>query len=210
MAVEPRQVAQWHTVDATLFEKTIRPRNRPAILRGLVQSWPATRAGLESPGALIRYLESFDAGRPAPLFEAPAHTNGRFFYNDTLSRVQLRIQARACSARCWIDSTRSLGEQSAPALYAGSVSLPIYFPGFSQANRLSGPRSAAASSSPDLDRQSDLHPHRPISTTRRTFACARGRPAPVHGVSSRPDRESLYRTAGADTGRPAGEPRGCA
>jgi hypothetical protein len=137
MTVEPQQIAQWHNVDATLFEKTIRPRNRPAILRGLVQSWPATRAGLESPGALTRYLKSFDAGRPAPLFEAPPHINGRFFYNDTLTGFNFESK-RAVPGEVLDRLQGSLGEKSAPALYAGSVSLPIYFPGFSQANRLSG------------------------------------------------------------------------
>jgi hypothetical protein len=137
MAVEPQEAAQWHEVDATLFEKTIRPRGRPAILRNLVRSWPATRAGLESPGALTRYLKSFYGGRPAPLFEGPAGINGRFFYNDTLDGFN--FESRRASLSDVLDRLHgSLGEKSAPALYAGSVSLPIYFPGFSQANKLSG------------------------------------------------------------------------
>jgi len=137
MTVEPQEAAQWHNVDATLFEKTIRPRGRPAILRNLVKSWPATRAGLESPEALTHYLKSFYAGRPAPLFEAPAHINGRFFYNDTLDGFN--FESRRALLSDVLDRLRdSLGDASAPALYAGSVSLPIYFPGFSQANRLSG------------------------------------------------------------------------
>ena len=137
MAVEPQEAAQWHDVDATLFEKTIRPRARPAILRNLVQSWPATRAGRESPGALTRYLKSFYGGHPAPLFEGPADINGRFFYNDTLDGFNFESK-RALLSDVLDRLLGNLGEQSAPALYAGSVSLPIYFPGFLQANKLSG------------------------------------------------------------------------
>jgi hypothetical protein len=137
MAVEPQEAAQWHDVDATLFEKTIRPRGRPAILRNLVQSWPATRAGRESPGALIRYLKSFYGGHPAPLFEGSADINGRFFYNDTLDGFNFESK-RALLGDVLDRLLGYLGEKSAPALYAGSVSLPIYFPGFSQANQLSG------------------------------------------------------------------------
>ncbi len=137
MAVEPQEAAQWHNVDATLFEKTIRPRNRPAILRNLVQAWPATQAGLESPHTLGRYLKSFCGERPAPLFEAPAHINGRFFYNDTLDGFNFEAK-RASLGEVLDRLERSLGDVSAPALYAGSVSVPIYFPGFSQANKLSG------------------------------------------------------------------------
>jgi hypothetical protein len=137
MAVEPQEAAQWHDVDATLFEKTIRPRGRPAILRNLVQSWPATRAGRESPEALIHYLKSFYGGHPAPLFEGPADINGRFFYNDTLDGFNFESK-RALLSDVLDRLHGNLGEKSAPALYAGSVSLPIYFPGFSQANKLSG------------------------------------------------------------------------
>jgi hypothetical protein len=137
MAVEPQEAAQWHEVDATLFGKTIRPRGRPAILRNLVRSWPATRAGLESPGALTHYLKSFYGGRPAPLFEGPAQINGRFFYNDALDGFNFESK-RALLSEVLDRLHGGLGEKSAPALYAGSVSLPIYFPGFSQDNKLSG------------------------------------------------------------------------
>jgi len=132
MAVE---IQEWHNVDATLFEQAIRPRGRPAILRNLVQAWPATRAGRQSSEALIRYLESFDGGHPAPLFEGPADINGRFFYNATLSGFN--FETRRVLLKDVLDRLHdNLGVESAPALYAGSVSLPIYFPGFSKANPL--------------------------------------------------------------------------
>src|SRR3984893_11996588 len=135
MAVEPQEAAQWHDVDATLFEKTIRPRGRPAILRNLVQSWPATRAGRESPEALIHYLKSFYGGHPAPLFEGPAGINGRFFYNDTLDGFNFESK-RALLSDVLDRLQHDLGNESAPALYAGSVSIPVYLPGFSNANNL--------------------------------------------------------------------------
>jgi len=129
------EIQEWHDVDATLFEQTIRPRGRPAILRNLVQAWPAIRAGRDSPEALIRYLESFDAGHPAPLFEGSADINGRFFYNATLSGFNF-VTRRALLKDVLGRLQENLRVESAPALYAGSVSLPIYFPGFSKANPL--------------------------------------------------------------------------
>ena len=132
MAVE---IQEWHDVDATLFQETIRPRGRPAILRDLVQTWPATRAGRDSPEALIRYLKSFDGGHPAPLFEGPPDINGRFFYNATLSGFN--FETRRALLNDVLDRLHdNLRVESAPALYAGSVSLPIYFPGFAKANPL--------------------------------------------------------------------------
>jgi hypothetical protein len=147
MGVEPQNAAEWHDVDASLFASTIRPRGRPAILRNLVQSWPATRAGLESPGTLITYLKGLYAGLPAPLFEAPAGVNGRFFYNDTLDGFN--FESRRASLNEVLDrleaelepgggNANSAQDAAKPALYAGSVSLPIYFPGFTAANKLDG------------------------------------------------------------------------
>lgn len=135
MAAEPQKAQEWHDVDASLFENTIRPRGRPAILRGLVRDWPAARAGLESPQALTAYLKSLYAGPPAPLFEAPAHINGRFFYNDSIDGFN--FQSRRAPLNEVLDRLqRGMGDPASPALYAGSVSLPIFFPGFSAANNL--------------------------------------------------------------------------
>jgi cupin-like protein len=137
MAFEPQEATQWHDVDATLFEKTIRPRGRPAILRNLVRSWPVTRAGLESSEAQSRYLKSFYSGRPAPLFEGAAAIEGRFFYNDTLDGFNFESK-RAPLGEVLDRLIVYRGARVTPALYAGSVSLPIFFPGFSQANKLDG------------------------------------------------------------------------
>jgi hypothetical protein len=126
---------EWRDVDPDLFEKTIRPRGRPAILRGLVQSWPAAQAGRTSPAALIEYLRTFYAGQPAPLFEGAPEINGRFFYNTTLDGFNFQSR-RAPLTDLFDRLLAAVGNASAPALYAGSVSLPIYFPGFSGANHL--------------------------------------------------------------------------
>jgi hypothetical protein len=158
MSFEPSKAAQWHDVDATLFEKTIRPRGRPAILRNLVQSWPATRAGLVSPEAQTRYLKSFYSGRPAPLFEGSTEIGGRFFYNGTLDGFN--FESRRASLGEVLDRLIAYrGANAAPALYAGSVSLPIYFPGFSQANKLDGMISGSMIESIWIGNRTCIAPH---------------------------------------------------
>ncbi len=135
MRVEPQKAAEWQHVDAELFAKTIRPRGRPAVLRNLVQSWPATQAGYRSPETLMTYLKGFYGGLPAPLFEAPEQVNGRFFYNDALNGFNFESK-RALLTELLDRLQAGLGREGGNALYAGSVSLPIYFPGFTLANRL--------------------------------------------------------------------------
>jgi len=130
---QPEPAAEWQGVDAHLFESTIKPRGRPAVLRGVARDWPATNAGRTSPQALSAYLKTFYSGHPAPSFEAPASIKGRFFYNESLDGFNFQ------SKRALLDEMLDrlcgwIGDLSAPALYAGSVSLPIYLPGFSDAN----------------------------------------------------------------------------
>lgn len=133
MPVEPKPMEEWSHVDAGTFNDTIRPRNRPAILRGLVNGWPATQAGLESPQALAIYLKSFYSGHAAPLFEGPPSIQGRFFYNATLNGFNFESR-RALLSDVLERLCREIGNPAAPALYSGSVSLPIYLPGFAQHN----------------------------------------------------------------------------
>jgi hypothetical protein len=135
MRAEPKKAQEWHDVDAALLEATIKPRGRPAILRGLVKDWPVVEAGRESPQALSAYLKKFYSGLPAPLFEGPASINGRFFYNDTLDGFNFESK-RALLSDVLDRLQQALGQESTPALYAGSVSIPIYLPGFSAANNL--------------------------------------------------------------------------
>lgn len=139
---EPRPAREWQDVDAALFAGTIKPLNRPALLRGLVRDWPATRAGGESARALASYLKTFATAHPAPLFEAPAATGGRFFYNDALDGFNFQSR-RASLGEVLERLCRDPADPAANALYAGSVSLPIFLPGFTAANHLDGMITAA-------------------------------------------------------------------
>ena len=137
MRVEPNKAQEWEDVDAFVFKNEIKTRDRPAVLRGLVRAWPATKAGLESPHSLTAYLKTFDSGHAAPVFEGPASIKGRFFYNDTLDGFNFESK-RALLGDVLERLCRELTNESAPALYSGSASLPIYFPGFSNANHVRG------------------------------------------------------------------------
>jgi hypothetical protein len=130
---DPQPAEEWHDVGAELFEKTIKPRGRPAVLRGLARDWPATRAGRESPQSLSAYLKAFYTGLPVPVFEGPPSIRGRFFYNDSLDGFNFESK-RALLGEVLDRLCHALGNPASPALYAGSVSLPIYLPGFAAAN----------------------------------------------------------------------------
>src|SRR6202049_261205 len=197
MRVEPKKAEEWEDVDAAVFKNTIKTRDRPAILRGLVRAWPATQAGLESAHSLTAYLKTFDSGHAAPLFEGPASIKGRFFYNDTLDGFNFESK-RALLGDVLELLCRELKNESAPALYSGSVSLPIHFPGVSNRNPRPHPDYRRVGARVDLDRKPHLH--RGAFRPYRKPGLCRGRAAPLHHVSAGPDQKSLRGPARSDPG----------
>jgi hypothetical protein len=143
MQLKPAAAQAWDGVDADLFENVIKPRGRPAILRGVVRTWPATEKGRTSAQALSAYLKTFYNGHPVSLFEAAAGIGGRFFYNEGLTGFNFESK-RAPLSEVLDRLCASAGDPKAPALYCGSVSLPIYLPGFTAANPVGSLVSAAA------------------------------------------------------------------
>src|SRR6187402_2528086 len=73
-----------HGVDLKAFREEIMPAGEPVVLRGLVNDWPAVRAGRESPRSLADYLRSFDRGKPVAVLEGPPSIHGHFFYRDDM------------------------------------------------------------------------------------------------------------------------------
>lgn len=135
MGLELRKTEEWHDVDADLFRNKIRPRGRPAILRGLIRHWPAVAAGKVSPMALNAYIKQFCSSVPVPQFEGPPEINGRFFYNDTLDGFNFELK-RGLLGEFMDRLCRHLQDSAPPAMYAGSLSIPIFLPGFSRENNI--------------------------------------------------------------------------
>ena len=105
-----KEAEEWHDVDAALFKNTIRPRGRPAILRGLVQAWPATQAGRESP-AVAHRLSQVVLQRPCrtPVRRSRSHQRAILLQRHA-GRFQFRIQARAAQ-RCAGPARHESGER---------------------------------------------------------------------------------------------------
>ena len=128
-------VEEWRKVDENLFHDVIKPRGRPAVLRGLVSSWPAVARGRQSSTALADYIRGFHNGLPVPMFEGAADAGGRFFYNDTLTGFN--FESKRGSLYDLLDRLDGYRDATdVPSLYAGSLSLQTYLPGFAAANPL--------------------------------------------------------------------------
>ena len=89
-----QRVREWRDTDLATFKNEILPQNEPAVLKGLLKTWPAVQAGLISNRALCDYIKKFDGGRPVETLFGDPSIAGRFFYTDDLSSVNFERTVR--------------------------------------------------------------------------------------------------------------------
>jgi hypothetical protein len=130
-----RPAPEWHGVDAQRFHAEIEPLNRPAVLRGLVDHWPAVKCARESTRALTDYLYRHCNDKPVPTFMAEPKIQGRFFYTDDLLGLNFS-RLRVPLSKILAFLLHELGNMQAPALYAGAVPLGEHLPGLLAEHRL--------------------------------------------------------------------------
>ena len=131
----PAKTAEWRNVDAATFHDEIVPRDRPAILRGLVRDWPCVREAGRSPQAFRDYIKPFDLGLPIQTAVGPPAIKGRLFYSDDMRGFNFeRINENFQAALERLFTHENDAEP--PAIYAGAVTTGDGFPGFARENRL--------------------------------------------------------------------------
>lgn len=130
-----KAIAEWRGVTAAQFTREILPAGQPAVLRGLVDHWPAVQAGRASPASMADYLRGYSSGANVNVMLADPAIGGRFFYNDDLTGRNFENQSVPFGGVL----TRLLGLLDAsapPAVYAGSIPIPEQLPGFTRDNSL--------------------------------------------------------------------------
>jgi hypothetical protein len=114
------------------FEAIVRAE-RPVVIRGLVDAWPALAAGRQGPAALNAYLKAMDAGAQAPVMEAPAATGGRFGYGPDLR--EFAFSKRQAGIGETLDRIeRLLGDPDAPFVAIQMLPLATHLPAFVREN----------------------------------------------------------------------------
>ena len=105
---------------------------RPVILRGLVRDWAAVKA-TASPEAFRDYLGRFDAGREMEVFVGKPQIAGKYCYADGLEGFNFQRHVMGLGAA--LDAMlANLDRQDASSLYAGSLPVKDYLPGFAAEN----------------------------------------------------------------------------
>jgi hypothetical protein len=107
----------------------------PVVLKGVVREWPLVAAGAVSPLAAATYLKRFYRGQPVTGSTAPPEAGGRYFYDDTLTR--LNFEPARVALDSYLDRILDhLDDPAPPSFYVGSTDLDEYLPGFRGENDL--------------------------------------------------------------------------
>jgi Cupin-like domain len=131
----PRPIREFSALDSAAIRREVLPEKRPAVLRGVVVEWPAVKQGLDSPAALVRYLQRFDSGKSVDALLTAPEIDGQIFYNEAMTgfnflRNRLPLSAVAEQVLRYAQFPKS------PAVAAQSALIRDCLPGFADENPL--------------------------------------------------------------------------
>ncbi len=107
----------------------------PVVLKGVAVDWPLVQKGLESATEVTDYLKQFHNGKPVTAFVGPPEIDGRFFYDDSVTRPN--FQAMTVQFDAFLDSIiEARGNPQSGYKYIGSTDLDLYLPGLRRENDL--------------------------------------------------------------------------
>ena len=130
-----QRIEEWQDVDREVFENEIFPANRPAVLRGLLHSWPAVQAGRQSLTTVTEYFKRFDAGRIVNAVVGPPEINGRLFYTDDFQGFN--FASKNVPLATALDTFVSLAEDpKPPAIALQAMNVPDVMPSFIEDNTM--------------------------------------------------------------------------
>ncbi|WP_271300921.1 cupin-like domain-containing protein [Sphingomonas sp. CV7422] len=131
-AITDRRVAEVAASGAPFDPDALVRHGEPVIVRGLVRDWPIVTAGRQSDAAAADYLLSFYSGQPGVGYTAPAEAGGRYFYDDSLTRLAFAAE-RVDLAAYLRRMLAGVEAEAGASFYVGSTDLGQFFPGLAAA-----------------------------------------------------------------------------
>lgn len=105
----------------------------PVVLRGIARDWPLVQAGLRSAQEALGYLRRFEVGVPVPYSFGVPEIEGRPFYNDDFTRLNIEVR-RGLLTQVLAEIEDTLEAPRPPTYYVASLLIDRALPGFAQAN----------------------------------------------------------------------------
>jgi len=125
-------IREWRGVTLAEFDTEVVQRNEPAVLRGLVERWPATAAARESYEGIRNYLSRLDRGARVRTFIGDPAMGGRFFYSPNFDAFNFGVAEAPFSQLLSVLADDNGGRY----IYMGSTHTSEILPGFEQENPL--------------------------------------------------------------------------
>lgn len=117
------------------FVAELSKETTPLILRGVIGDWPAVRAAKSSADELVSYLSQYDKGAVVPVSAGPASLDGRIFYNDDFTGMNVdRGNAEFGEVLRRVSDHGQ--ERPSPVIYLASTDVDECLPGFRTENDL--------------------------------------------------------------------------
>lgn len=132
MGMIGKPVRTWGKVTKEIFQREIVPLREPAVMRGVIDAWPLTRAGRTSPVALTEYLTRHDSGAPLATYVGAPAIHGKFFYRDDMRGFN--FDRGSAPFRAVANMLLSDPEGTGPSIYSGAAAATNHFPSFAADN----------------------------------------------------------------------------
>jgi hypothetical protein len=129
------KTAEWRNVDRQILRSEIIPRDRPAVLKGLVEHWPIVRAGAESDAALSEYVRTRDQGRPIRILIGKPDIKGVYFFRDDMAGLNFEFAQQSFHATLANILTYK-NHPEPPAIYTGATLVSDTCPDVARENSL--------------------------------------------------------------------------
>jgi hypothetical protein len=122
-------------LDDEAIRREVIGSTQPAVLRGLVKTWPIVSAAARSSATVVEALRRFDNGTPVDAIMTPPEVAGRVFYNDEMTGFNF-IRNRLPMGAVAEQVLRYSNFPNPPAVAVQSALIRDCLPGFSAENRL--------------------------------------------------------------------------
>ena len=131
-----RPVETWSTVaDGPLLKARLEHCAEPVLLKGLIASWPAVRAGRETTLGICDYLQRFDQGVEVIATKTRAAARGVMGYNADLTDFAF-VKARMALPEFMANLRAFLPIENVPSIAAQCAKVSEVIPGFLNENVL--------------------------------------------------------------------------
>lgn len=105
----------------------------PVVLRGIARDWALVQAGLHSTQEAMTYLRGFDAGVPIPYSFGGPEIEGRPFYTEDFTRLNVEVR-RGLLTQVLDEIAATLDAPRPPTYYVASLLIDRALPGFALHN----------------------------------------------------------------------------